>query len=147
MEPPPIVGDSAGARSLREEIERVAANDMTVLILGESGTGKELVARWLHHHSRRRAQGFVAVNCAALPKELVESLLFGHKRGSFTGAFEDQVGKFQEAQGGTIFLDEIGDMPRDLQAKLLRALQERKVTPLGGKDVSIDVRVLAATNA
>jgi transcriptional regulator with GAF, ATPase, and Fis domain len=124
----------------------VADSDATVLILGETGTGKELVAKALHEHGRRKAKAFVAVNCAAIPADLLESELFGHVNGSFTGATADRMGAFREAHGGTLFLDEIGDMPAGMQAKILRALQERVVTPVGGKSCGIDVRVIAATH-
>jgi two-component system nitrogen regulation response regulator GlnG len=132
---------------LFKTIGRVAASDAAVLILGESGTGKELVARAIHYHSRRREGPFVAVNMTALPSELIEAELFGHERGAFTGATEARVGRFREAQGGTLLLDEIGDLPLPLQAKLLRVLQERVVTPLGGRQaVPIDVRIIASTH-
>ena len=132
---------------LFKTIGRVAASDAAVLILGESGTGKELVARAIHYHSRRREGPFVAVNMTALPSELIEAELFGHERGAFTGATEARVGRFREAHGGTLLLDEIGDLPLALQAKLLRVLQERIVTPLGGRQsVPIDVRIVASTH-
>jgi two-component system nitrogen regulation response regulator GlnG len=125
----------------------VAASDAAVLILGESGTGKEIVARAIHYHSRRREGPFVAVNMTALPSELIEAELFGHERGAFTGAVEARSGRFREAQGGTLLLDEIGDLPLALQAKLLRVLQERVVSPLGGRQaVPIDVRIIASTH-
>ena len=117
-----------------------------MLLLGETGTGKEVVARAIHRHGRRTRAPFVPVNCTAIPAELLESLLFGHVRGAFTGAVADRPGSFREAQGGTLFLDEIGDMDLAMQAKLLRALQERVVTPVGGKPMPIDVRVVAATH-
>lgn len=142
-----IVGDSAAMREVYKLVGRVASSDVTVLIQGESGTGKELVARAIHFHSSRSGGPFVTINAAAIPHELLESELFGHERGAFTGAFQRSEGKFQLASGGTLFLDEIGDMPADLQVKLLRALQEREVTPLGGRvPVKVDVRVIAATN-
>jgi two-component system NtrC family response regulator len=141
-----IVGGSAAMRQVQKSIGMVADTGATVLITGETGTGKEVVARAIHRHGRRAARPFVAVNCAAIPGELLESQLFGHARGSFTGAVADRVGSFREADGGTLFLDEIGDMDLAIQAKLLRVLQERVVTPLGGKPVAIDVRILAATH-
>ncbi len=141
-----IVGGSAAMRQVQKAIGMVADTAATVLITGETGTGKEVVARAIHRHGRRAARPFIAVNCAAIPGELLESQLFGHARGSFTGAIADRIGSFREADGGTLFLDEIGDMDLALQAKLLRVLQERVVTPLGGKPVPIDVRILAATH-
>jgi two-component system, NtrC family, nitrogen regulation response regulator NtrX len=146
-EPPPILGDSADLRRLREEIARVAPARATVLITGESGTGKELVARRLHHLSPRALAPFIRVNCAAIPDELIESELFGHERGSFTGAVRKQIGKFVQADGGTIFLDEVGDMSLRTQAKVLRVLQDGEVEPVGAGVVRhVDVRVIAATN-
>ncbi len=131
-----------------ELVRRVAPSDSTILITGESGTGKELIAQVLHFFSERARGEFVTVNCAALPDTLLESELFGHRRGSFTGAVRDKDGLFKVASGGTLFLDEIGDMSAALQVKLLRALQEREVLPIGAtKPVKIDVRVIAATNA
>ena len=128
-------------------IERVAPSNARVLILGENGTGKELVARWLHFKSSRSEAPFVEVNCAAIPAELIESELFGHEKGSFTSAIKQRKGKFELADGGTLFLDEIGDMALSAQAKVLRALQENKITRVGGdKDIPVDVRVVAATN-
>jgi two-component system nitrogen regulation response regulator GlnG len=128
-------------------VGRVAARDVAVLITGDSGTGKELVARAIHAASRRGESPFVAVNTAAIPRELLESELFGHERGAFTGAVAARAGRFREATGGTLFLDEIGDMPVDLQAKLLRVLQSNEVTPVGGNHASkIDVRIIAATH-
>jgi DNA-binding NtrC family response regulator len=141
-----LVGSSEAMRRVQKMIGLAADTDTTVLILGETGTGKEVVARALHEHSRRKGKPFVAVNCAAIPAELLESELFGHVRGAFTGATFDRPGAFREADGGTILLDEIGDMSAVMQAKILRALQERIVTPLGGKAVNVDVRVLAATH-
>ncbi|MCB1058641.1 MAG: sigma-54-dependent Fis family transcriptional regulator [Calditrichaeota bacterium] len=145
---PKIIGNSAETKSLLELVRRVAPSDSTILITGESGTGKELIAQVLHHNSERTHGEFVTVNCAALPDTLLESELFGHRRGSFTGAVRDKDGLFKVASGGTLFLDEIGDMSPSLQVKLLRALQEREVLPIGAtKPVKIDVRVIAATNA
>lgn len=142
-----IVGTSARMQAVFRIVERVADTDSTVLILGESGTGKELVARALHFNSRRQFAPFVPVNCAALPENLLESELFGHRKGSFTGAITDKVGLFQEANGGSIFLDEIGSMPAALQSRLLRVLQDREVRRVGDNTpVYVNVRVLAATN-
>ena len=143
----PIIGDSEAINHVRSMIERVAPSDARVLVLGENGTGKELVARWLHHHSGRCDAPFVEVNCAAIPAELIESELFGHEKGSFTSAVKQRKGKFELADGGTLFMDEIGDMSLSAQAKVLRALQENKITRVGGdKDIAVDVRVVAATN-
>lgn len=143
----PIIGDSEAISHVRSMIERVAPSDARVLVLGENGTGKELVARWLHHHSGRCDAPFVEVNCAAIPAELIESELFGHEKGSFTSAVKQRKGKFELADGGTLFMDEIGDMSLSAQAKVLRALQESKITRVGGdKDIAVDVRVVAATN-
>jgi DNA-binding NtrC family response regulator len=142
------VGSSPSARSLREQIARVAAADVSVLITGENGTGKEVVARQIHLQSARATGPFVTVNCAAIPAELVESELFGHERGSFTGASDRRVGHFEAAQGGTLFLDEVGDMPLAAQAKVLRALETREITRVGAsRSFAVDIRVLAATNA
>jgi DNA-binding NtrC family response regulator len=141
-----LVGSGSAMREVQKTIGLLADSDSTVLISGETGTGKEVVARAIHRHGRRAKAPFVAVNCAAIPVELLESLLFGHVRGAFTGAFADRAGSFQEAGGGTLFLDEIGDMDQAMQAKLLRVLQERVVTPLGGRPVPVDVRVIAATH-
>jgi DNA-binding NtrC family response regulator len=141
-----LVGSSAAMRDVQKSIGKLADSDATVLLLGETGTGKEIVARAIHLHGRRAKAPFVPVNCAAIPAELLESLLFGHVRGAFTGAVADRAGSFREAHGGTLFLDEIGDMDLAMQAKLLRALQERVVTPVGGRSVPIEVRVIAATH-
>jgi two-component system nitrogen regulation response regulator NtrX len=142
-----IVGDSAAIRHLIEIIDKVAPTAARVLITGENGSGKELVARGVHRGSPRAGQPFVEVNCAAIPSELIESELFGHMKGSFTGAFADRAGKFEQADGGTLFLDEVGDMSAAAQAKVLRALEEGVVTRIGAtKPVSVDVRVIAATN-
>ena len=141
-----LIGSSAPMRDIQKAIGLLADSDATVLLLGETGTGKEVVARAIHRHGKRTKAPFVPVNCAAIPAELLESLLFGHVRGAFTGAVTDQPGSFREAHGGTLFLDEIGDMNPGMQAKLLRALQERVVTPVGGRPVAIDVRVIAATH-
>jgi DNA-binding NtrC family response regulator len=142
-----LVGDSAAMRAVARMIRRAAPTDATVLITGESGTGKELAARAIHEESTRRNKPFVAINCSALPGDLVESELFGHVKGAFTSADRDRQGVFEAAHGGTLFLDEIGDLALAAQAKLLRALEERVVTPIGSNDVrSVDVRVVAATN-
>ena len=141
-----LIGASEGMRRVQKTIGMAADSEATVLILGETGTGKELVARALHQYSRRNAKPFIAVNCAAIPSELLESELFGHVKGAFTGAGTDRHGAFRDANGGTLFLDEIGDMPLTMQAKILRVLQERVVMPVGGKPVSVDVRVIAATH-
>ena len=142
-----ILGTSAPIQKLLDAIRRVAPTDATVLITGESGTGKELVARALHSLSPRMGKPFVAINCAAMPRELLESELFGHERGAFTGATETKPGKFVQANGGTLFLDEIGDMDLSLQAKILRVLQERVVDPVGSRaSKAVDVRILAATH-
>ncbi len=142
-----IIGRSAVMQEMCKTIGRVAPQDVNVLIQGESGTGKELVARALYHHSRRSGRSFLAINCAALPETLVESELFGHEKGAFTGADRRRVGKFEQASGGTIFLDEIGDMPLAAQAKILRLLQEQRFERVGGSEtIQTNVRVLAATN-
>ena len=141
-----LIGSSDAMRGVLEIVRRAAPSDATVLLSGESGTGKELVARAIHQASDRRNGPFVAINCAAIPTELLESELFGHRRGAFTGAVADRVGKFERAGGGTIFLDEIGELPATLQPKLLRVLQEQEIEPVGGQPKRIDVRVVAATN-
>lgn len=143
----PIIGESEAIEHVRNMIRRVAPSDARVLVLGENGTGKELVARWLHNKSHRSTAPFVEVNCAAIPSELIESELFGHEKGSFTSAVKQRKGKFELANGGTLFMDEIGDMSLSAQAKVLRALQENKITRVGGdRDIPVDVRVVAATN-
>lgn len=142
-----MIGQSDAIRRVMAAIERVAPTEARVLITGPNGSGKELIARWLHAKSSRAAQPLVEVNCAAIPAELIESELFGHEKGSFTGAVGQRIGKFEQAHGGILFLDEIGDMSLSAQAKVLRALQEGRITRVGGdKDISVDVRVLAATN-
>ncbi len=142
-----IVGSHSATEQLRQLIETIAHSNSTALITGESGTGKELVAQALHAHGPRAGGPFVPINCGAIPRELIESELFGHRKGSFTGAFAHRVGRFELAQGGTLFLDEIGDLPLDMQVKLLRVLQERRILPVGAdSEVPIDVRVVAATH-
>ena len=141
-----LVGASAAMRTVQKTVGLLADSDATVLVTGETGTGKEVVARAIHRFGRRSAKPFVAVNCAAIPGELLESQLFGHVKGAFTGAIADRIGSFREADRGTLFLDEIGDMDLAMQAKLLRVLQERVVVPVGGKPVPIDVRIVAATH-
>src|SRR5262249_28508867 len=144
---PPIVGESAAIRGVRADVERVAATDATVLLEGESGTGKELFARAIHELSARRAGAFVAINCAAIPETLLESELFGHERGAFTGASARRMGKFELADGGSIFLDEIGELSPATQGKLLRVLQERSFHRVGGTiPIQVDVRIIAASN-
>lgn len=142
-----MIGESLETQKIKDIIEKVAPTEARVLITGENGTGKELVAHWLHQKSERSNNPMIEVNCAAIPSELIESELFGHIKGSFTGANKDRAGKFEAANGGTIFLDEIGDMSLSAQAKVLRALQENKISRVGSdKDIKVDVRVLAATN-
>ncbi len=142
-----MIGDSTPIHKIRETIDKVAPTDARILITGENGVGKELVARWVHEKSNRAAGPLIEVNCAAIPGELIESELFGHEKGSFTSAVKQRIGKFEQANTGTLFLDEIGDMSPNAQAKVLRALQEGKITRVGGdKDISVDVRVIAATN-
>jgi two-component system nitrogen regulation response regulator NtrX len=142
-----VIGDSVPMKALRQQIALTAPTNGRVLIYGESGTGKELIARALHSASLRNSNPFVEVNCAAIPEELIESELFGHRRGSFTGASEDKVGKFQKADGGTLFLDEVGDMSLKTQSKVLRVLEEQRFEPVGSNQaVTVDVRVIAATN-
>ena len=142
-----IVGESPQLKHVLEMIEKVAPTDARVLIAGPNGSGKELVARAIHEKSGRVGQPMIEVNCAAIPSELIESELFGHEKGSFTSAVKQRIGKFEQAEGGTLFLDEIGDMSLSAQAKVLRALQENKITRVGGdKEIAVNVRVLAATN-
>ncbi|HYG03944.1 MAG TPA: sigma-54 dependent transcriptional regulator [Chryseosolibacter sp.] len=142
-----MVGESEGMNHVREIIEKVGPTDARVLIIGPNGSGKELVAKSLHEKSKRAGGPLVEVNCAAIPAELIESELFGHEKGSFTSAIKQRIGKFELAEGGTLFLDEIGDMSLSAQAKVLRALQESKITRVGGdKELSVNVRVVAATN-
>ncbi|NCO55615.1 MAG: sigma-54-dependent Fis family transcriptional regulator [Bacteroidetes bacterium] len=142
-----IVGDSTEITKVKEMIERIAPTDARVLITGENGTGKELVAHQIHEKSNRANGPFIEVNCAAIPSELIESELFGHEKGAFTSAIKQRIGKFEQANGGTIFLDEIGDMSLSAQAKVLRALQDSKITRVGGeKEITVNVRVIAATN-
>lgn len=142
-----MIGESKAIGHIREMIDRVAPTDARVMITGSNGTGKELVARSLHENSSRAGAPFIEVNCAAIPSELIESELFGHEKGAFTSAIKQRKGKFEQADGGTIFLDEIGDMSLSAQAKVLRALQENKISRVGSdKDINVNVRVLAATN-
>ncbi len=142
-----MVGESPAILHVKQTIEKVAPTDARVLITGPNGTGKELVAHWIHQKSNRAAEPFVAVNCAAIPSELIESELFGHEKGAFTSAHKLRQGKFEQAQGGTLFLDEIGDMSLSAQSKVLRALQENLINRVGSdRDIKVDVRVLAATN-
>ena len=142
-----MIGDSAPIKKIKETIDKVAPTEARILITGENGVGKELVARWVHEKSNRASGPIVEVNCAAIPTELIESELFGHEKGSFTSAVKQRIGKFESANGGTLFLDEIGDMSASAQAKVLRALQEGKITRVGAdKDISVDVRVIAATH-
>ncbi|GJM34503.1 MAG: sigma-54-dependent Fis family transcriptional regulator [Saprospiraceae bacterium] len=142
-----IIGKSAKIKHIQETIDLVAPTDARVLVTGPNGTGKELVARWIHEKSNRTEQPIIEVNCAAIPSELIESELFGHEKGAFTSANKQRIGKFEQASGGTLFLDEIGDMSLSAQAKVLRALQENRITRVGGeKDIEVDVRIVAATN-
>src|SRR5271168_2059554 len=142
-----IVGVSAALQSVLHQVERVAASKSTVLILGETGTGKELIARAIHKRSQRSGRAFVGVNCSAIPPDLIASELFGHEKGAFTGAVQRRAGRFEQAQGGTIFLDEVGDLPAETQVALLRVLQEREFERVGGNHpIAADVRVIAATN-
>lgn len=142
-----IIGESGAINKIKETIEKVAPTEARVLVTGENGSGKELVARWLHEYSNRNKTTLVEVNCAAIPTELIESELFGHEKGSFTSAVKQRIGKFEQANNGTLFLDEVGDMSLEAQAKVLRALQEGVITRVGGeKDIKVNVRVIAATN-
>lgn len=142
-----MVGESPALQTVKATIEKVAPTEARVLITGQNGTGKELVAHWIHEKSKRQEKPYVAVNCAAIPSELIESELFGHEKGSFTSAHKQRLGKFEQADGGTLFLDEIGDMSLAAQSKVLRALQENLITRVGSdKDIKVDVRVIAATN-
>ena len=142
-----MIGESEQISKVKEMIEKVAPTDARVLITGSNGTGKEVVARWIYEKSNRAKAAFIEVNCAAIPSELIESELFGHEKGAFTSAHKQRKGKFEQANGGTIFLDEIGDMSLSAQAKVLRALQENKISRVGSdKDIKVDVRVVAATN-
>lgn len=143
----PIIGQSEATRGIKALIKTLAPSDSTVLITGESGTGKELIAQALHAQGNRHKGPFVPINCGAIPRDLIESELFGHRKGAFTGAFADRLGRFELAQGGTIFLDEVGDLPLDMQVKLLRVLQERTILPVGAaREIEVDVRVVAATH-
>lgn len=142
-----MVGESEQMNRIKDLIDRVAPTDARILITGENGTGKELVAKWIHEKSQRKSCPLIEVNCAAIPSELIESELFGHEKGAFTSAINQRKGKFELAEGGTLFLDEIGDMSLSAQAKVLRALQENKITRVGGdKEIKVNVRVIAATN-
>jgi len=142
-----IVGESPALQAVLKRVAKVAPADSTVLVTGETGTGKELVARAIHRRSRRSTRAFVSVNCAAIPRELIASELFGHEKGAFTGAIQQRFGRFELAEGGTIFLDEIGELPAETQIALLRVLQEREFERVGGSScIRTDVRVIAATN-
>jgi two-component system, NtrC family, nitrogen regulation response regulator NtrX len=142
-----IIGETPAVEKIKETIEKVAPTEARVLITGENGTGKELVSRWIHEKSPRASMPMVEVNCASIPTELIESELFGHEKGSFTSAIKQRIGKFEQAHGGTLFLDEIGDMSLTAQAKVLRAIQEGKISRVGGdKEIKVDVRIVAATN-
>src|SRR4029077_12897888 len=142
-----IVGSSEALRQALRQVAKLASSDSTVLILGETGTGKELIARGIHKRSKRGDRAFIAVNCAAIPSSLIASELFGHEKGAFTGATQRRLGRFESANGGTIFLDEVGDLPLEVQVALLRVLQEREIERVGSeKAIPIDVRVVAATH-
>jgi two-component system nitrogen regulation response regulator NtrX len=142
-----MIGESEPIQKIRETIDKVAPTEARILVTGENGVGKELVAKWVHEKSNRASGPLIEVNCAAIPSELIESELFGHEKGSFTSAVKQRIGKFEQAHTGTLFLDEIGDMSLNAQAKVLRALQEGRITRVGGdKDINVDVRVIAATN-
>ena len=142
-----IVGESPAIRELLALIEKVGPTKTNILIVGESGTGKELVAQMIHEMGILKLKPFVAINCGAIPENLLESELFGHKRGSFTGAIMDKIGLFEMATGGTLFLDEVGDLPMSMQVKILRAIQDRVIRRVGGlENIKIDVRIIAATN-
>ncbi|MEQ9105139.1 MAG: sigma-54 dependent transcriptional regulator [Rhodothermales bacterium] len=144
---PPLLGESAPMKRIKKLLEKAAPSEARVLVTGEAGSGKELIAQWVHHLSDRSGGPFVAVNCAAIPSDLIESELFGHEKGAFTGAHKQHIGSFEQADGGTLFLDEVGDMATSAQAKVLRVLQESRVRRVGGdKDIAINVRVVAATN-
>lgn len=146
-EVPQIIGESDAIQKIKNTIEKVAQTNSRVMVTGENGTGKELVARWIHEKSNRSSGPFVEVNCAAIPADLLESELFGHEKGAFTGASRQRIGKFEQSSGGTLFLDEVGDMSADAQAKVLRALQENTIIRVGGTEkISVDVRVISATN-
>src|SRR6267143_2817262 len=143
-----IVGSSQVLRSVISQAGKVAPTDSTVLIFGETGTGKELIARAIHNRSKRSTRAFIRVNCGAIPPSLIASELFGHEKGSFTGALQRRLGRFEAADGGTIFLDEVGDLPAEMQIALLRVLQEREIDRVGSsQSIAVDVRVLAATNS
>ncbi|WPU91589.1 sigma-54 dependent transcriptional regulator [Mucilaginibacter sabulilitoris] len=141
-----IIGESKAMNEVLNDVKIVGTSDISVLILGESGTGKELIAQNIHYISARKHKPFVAVNCAALPANLIESELFGHEKGAFTGAIDKRIGKFEQGNEGTVFLDEIGELPLELQVKLLRVLQEKEIEPIGGRKKKVDVRIIAATN-
>lgn len=143
---PGMIGESQQMKKLQQQILRIASSDVSVLIIGESGTGKELIARNIHLLSARARQPLISVNCAALPPTLIESELFGHEKGAFTSALDKRIGRFEQAEGGTIFLDEIGELPLEVQSKFLRVLQEKEVEVIGGKTKKVNVRVIAATN-